>query len=608
MVRQADIDEANKEENRIKDKGMKWDRSCTDVIFCLVFFVFLVVMIALSAYGLRMGDPMKIITPFDSVGNRCGATGQGIEANPVNVTDLTSKPYKYFSALRPGVNVDASKIFNAVCVASCPKQGEATDCFKNSHVSECPTAAFDTVVAGTYCLPEADDVKQIFEKIYNNMNEKNNFGKYMADIAQCWQAIAGMCAATLVISVIYIFLLKWITKPLLYVSMLLILVFFILLGGWSWIQRTKYDPVTEEKNFQYATIGAYVSWAVAVLYLLFMCCCWSNISLGASIMETASDFVTQNLRIVALPLMSYLCVIVFFIYWIYTAVYLYSIGEPEFEKNSPVANIKWDDRQWGIMWYFLFALFWCVAFLICLQQFVIAAMCCMWYFSGQGSEMSDQPGSVSMITAFTWGAWYHCGSLALGSFLIAVITMIRVVFEYLVKKYESVGNKDNALYKAVTCCIRCVLWCLDKYVKFITKNAYIQIALHNNNFCMSAWTSFFLMIRHAGRFSSAVVVGWIMMMLGKGTIMASSAYLTILVVQTKFPEVQQPFIPAAIVLTVAYVVGSLFLSIFSFSCTAILHCFLMDEDTGGSANTPDSLRSFLDYNDEQNTKKTNAVE
>lgn len=118
---------------------------------------------------------------------------------------------------------------------------------------------------------------------------------------------------------------------------------------------------------------------------------------------------------------------------------------------------------------------------------MIAAMACMWYYSGQGSEMSDQTGSVSVFKAFTWGCWYHLGSLAFGSFLIALITMIRVVFEYIVKKYESVGNKDNSLYKAVACCIRCILWCLDKYVKFITKNAYIQIALHNVSFCTAAW-------------------------------------------------------------------------------------------------------------------------
>jgi solute carrier family 44 (choline transporter-like protein), member 2/4/5 len=296
-----------------------------------------------------------------------------------------------------------------------------------------------------------------------------------------------MAVGTLVISIVYIFLLKWITKPLLYVSMLLILVFFILLGGWSWIQREKYDPVLEETNYNYATAGAGVSWALAGLYAIFMCCCWSNISLGASIMETASEFVTQNLRVIFLPLISYAMVLVFFLYWIYTAVYLYSIGEPVYEDNSPVANIKWEDQTWYMMWYFLFGLFWCVAFIICLQQFIIAAMCCMWYFSGQGSEMSDQPGEVSLIKAIGWGTWYHLGSLAFGSFLIALITMIRVVFEYLAKKYEAMGNKDNFVYKAVTCCIRCVLYCLDKYVKFITKNAYIQIALHNSNFCTAAW-------------------------------------------------------------------------------------------------------------------------
>jgi len=215
--------------------------------------------------------------------------------------------------------------------------------------------------------------------------------------------------------------------------------------------------------------------------------------------------------------------------------------------------------------------------------------------------------------ALRWGMFYHCGSIAFGAFLIAVITMIRVIFEYMAKKYESMGNKDGALYKAVTCCIRCVLWCLDKYVKFITKNAFIQIALRNTNFCSAAWSSFYLIIRHAGRFSSAIVIGWIMMMLGKGTIMATSAYITLLVVQYSYPAVQQPFIPAAIIMAVAYLVGSLFLSIFSSSCTAILHCFIMDEDTGGSQNSPESLQPFLKYNDEQNakadeTKKENPVE
>ena len=62
-------------------------------------------------------------------------------------------------------------------------------------------------------------------------------------------------------------------------------------------------------------------------------------------------------------------------------------------------------------------------------------------------------------------------------------------------------------------------------------------------------------------------------------------------------------IPAVLVGLVAYLVGSLFLSIFSFSCTAILHCFILDEDTGGSDLTPDALQPFLDMNDARNQKE-----
>ena len=47
----------------------------------------------------------------------------------------------------------------------------------------------------------------------------------------------------------------------------------------------------------------------------------------------------------------------------------------------------------------------------------------------------------------------------------------------------------------------------------------------------------------------------------------------------------------------------MFLSVFSFACTAILHCFILDEDTGGSKFTPDSLQSFLTMNDAKAEKE-----
>lgn len=115
-----------------------------------------------------------------------------------------------------------------------------------------------------------------------------------------------------------------------------------------------------------------------------MLCCWRNIALGAAIMECSSDFLSSNIRVITLPVISFIVSAAFFLYWVATAVFLYSIGEPEFRAGRPIANIKWDDSVRYLIWYFFFGLLWCMAFLICLQQFMIAAMVCMWYFSGQG--------------------------------------------------------------------------------------------------------------------------------------------------------------------------------------------------------------------------------
>ena len=90
-------------------------------------------MMLAAAYGFKKGSPLKIITPFDSVGNRCGAPNQGVEIlgsfgkkgsiTQVNVTDFSEYKYKYFTNLKPQLNLkDSTTLFNAVCVKECPKK------------------------------------------------------------------------------------------------------------------------------------------------------------------------------------------------------------------------------------------------------------------------------------------------------------------------------------------------------------------------------------------------------------------------------------------------------------------------------------------------------
>lgn len=96
---------------------------------------------------------------------------------------------------------------------------------------------------------------------------------------------------------------------------------------------------------------------------------------------------------------------------------------------SILPEIELDDVAFGIMWYYLFALLWITAFFMSLQKFIIASAATLWYFDP--ADGGEDARSISVCEAMTWGMWYHCGTIAFGSFIIALVQLIRAIFEYI---------------------------------------------------------------------------------------------------------------------------------------------------------------------------------
>lgn len=131
-----------------------------------------------------------------------------------------------------------------------------------------------------------------------------------------------------------------------------------------------------------------------------------------------------------------------------------------------------------------------------------------------------------MSKAFYWSYRYHLGSVAFGSFLIAVCQMMRFLFEYYRKKI-GVAEKTKFV-KAMICLTRYLLWLMENCVKFISKNAYIQVALTQNHFFKSAWNAFALVIKNVHRFGAAATIGTIYMIFGGLVIAAANGSLAYL--------------------------------------------------------------------------------
>jgi hypothetical protein len=175
MVRQEDLDKAEKHKDEMTkvEGGIEWNRSCTDIICCIIFIAFIAAMLGISGYALSTGDPINIITPFDSDGNKCGAPG-----------DFEMYPYKHFTNLL--VNNGGNDLYYSVCVKKCPTKGEDYNdfCKTNTDVTNCNfmTAMYDTELEFGYCLPTKEDSKEAYDMIQAEVNKQSNFGKYLIEL------------------------------------------------------------------------------------------------------------------------------------------------------------------------------------------------------------------------------------------------------------------------------------------------------------------------------------------------------------------------------------------------------------------------------------------
>jgi len=173
-----------------------------------------------------------------------------------------------------------------------------------------------------------------------------------------------------------------------------------------------------------------------------------------------------------------------------------------------LTEVVWNDETRYVFLYSLFGYLWMNAFIIGVTQFIISASCALWYFS----STSDTAGSGSLIRGLYWVFRYHLGSIAMGAFLIALVQFIRIIFEYYKSQLDKA--KENKVVKILLCLTSYLLDCLERFIKFISKNAYIQIAITGKNFCSSAWNAFCLILKNAMRFGMANSIGLIFSILG----------------------------------------------------------------------------------------------
>ena len=125
--------------------------------------------------------------------------------------------------------------------------------------------------------------------------------------------------------------------------------------------------------------------------------------------------------------------------------------------------------------------------------------------------------------------------MAFGSLVIAIIRMIRTILEYIEKKLK---RFNNDLTKCLLCVCKCCLYCLEKFMRFINRNAYIMCAVKSTNFCSSAMAAFNLIMRNLARVVVLDSVVDFLLFLGKLVIVLITGIVSYLAFAGQIPDIK----------------------------------------------------------------------
>uniref|UniRef100_A0A7S3ISV9 Choline transporter-like protein n=1 Tax=Strombidium inclinatum TaxID=197538 RepID=A0A7S3ISV9_9SPIT len=568
-------------------------------------------MVGTSGYGVLYGDPELLLTPWDADGNGCGY-------------NKTTKdyPYLYFpsinltAAQEANENMDLTSVTDilrfSMCVKECPTDNvdEVVQCrpptfaLDSATYQECvfyiggtqygkPLRYPTTKFANRFCVPDVgaaiegnSSIVVEFKAQFDEYIGGSGIQTYISDIVACKDPLLISFGTAFLLGFIYMIVLRIAGGPIIYLS-IVGLILGTAYGGYM-LYETSLDMPVEDQYKKYYEIGSYVVWGIAGVLLCCTCFNLKNIRIGVAVMKCTAAFIGGTPQVFLAPPLAAIMIVAWFIIWAAIATFIFSVGKIMPNPDLPfLTTVEWTDETRYVFLYSLFGYLWLNAFMIGVTQFIISAACAIWYFSCT----SDSNGSGSLCTGLWWVFRYHLGSIAFGAFLIALVQLIRIIFEYY-KRQIMKANKDNQIVKIILWTTSYLLSCLERFVKFISKNAYIQIALTGKNFCAAAWNAFVLILTNALRFGTANSIGFIFNVLGVLFITSANGVVVYAALHYYDPFVGLAtnwITPCVIGGLQGFLIGMMFMSVFSFASDTILQSFLVDEQL----KRPDGMRPAI---------------
>uniref|UniRef100_A0A669DCY5 Choline transporter-like protein n=1 Tax=Oreochromis niloticus TaxID=8128 RepID=A0A669DCY5_ORENI len=578
------------------------EHSCTDIPWLIIFTLFCIGMACICGYPIATGGAARLVFGYDSYGNTCGKNNTKIEGVPLSGRDMTENKFVFF--LDP-CNLDLinRKIKSiALCVSKCPSTELMTyfdlkqfalnngsnlctydltptrytsSSEKSTKCPKLPVPPSKSVLLFRRCIPTDISCYTQFAKAFMTFVSDNTvLQRVISGVMASKEIIIGLCILALVLSLIMMVVIRYISQLLVWI--LTVLVIIGSTGGtgvlwWFYVDHRKAlnSNTTSVFGKEVASdnVKALMKY-IHVVLLLVMFFMRKRVALTISLFHVAGKVFIHLPLLVLQPFWTFLCLILFWIYWIGVLLFLGTTGTPVKNNSTGVVGYEMPGPLQFLVWYHVVGLIWISEFILAFQQMTIAGAVVTYYFTRNKSQIPATPIISSMARTIR----YHLGTLAKGSFIITLVKIPRLILTYI---HSQLKGKENACARCMVKACVCCLWCLEKCLAYLNQNAYTATAINSTSFCTSAREAFLILVENALRVAAINTVGDFVLFLGKILIVSCTAFAGVLALNYQ-RDYTVWVLPLLIVCVFAFLVAHCFLSVFENVVDVLFLCFAVD--------------------------------
>ncbi|XP_046893884.1 choline transporter-like protein 2 isoform X3 [Hypomesus transpacificus] len=550
------------------------------------------------------------------------------------LTDTMTVPEILKAGLCPAM-LTPSKPFTRRCFPALGQKGGEITVGNSSHFDDGSGTMRDAkdLVAGVKNATVVIEARQVAMKIFE-------------DYTHSWYWILIGLVIAMLTSLLFIVLLRFLAGIMVWVMIVMVIlvigygIFHCSMEYVSLKETPGSDVTLQDLGFQ-TDFAVYLqirqTWLafiiilaiVEVVIILLLIFLRKRILIAIALIKEASRAIGHVMSSLFYPLFTFVLLAMVIAYWAVTAVFLSTSNEPIYKvfnetaceysrQNCDPANFTTSAMKAscpdseclfalyggetpyhkyliGLQFYNVFLFFWCANFVTALGQMTLAGAFASYYWAFVKPD--DMP-AFPVFSSLGRSLRYHTGSLAFGSLILSIVQVIRVLLEYLDHKLKGTENKCT---KFLLCCLKCCFWCLEKFIKFLNRNAYIMVAIYGKNFCASASDAFLLLMRNMIRVAVLDKVTDFLLFLGKLLIVGLVGIFAffffsgrVKALENTAPNLHYYWVPILTVVVGSYLIAHGFFSVYAMCVDTLFLCFCEDlERNDGSVERPYFMSATL---------------